>query len=186
MHLYTAAGSVRRYHSATDVIRDHFEARLEGYSRRKECMMVALERRERSTADRVRFLEAVLSGELDLQRTQRAELVAAMSAMGLARNGETEPPFDHLLRMPLYSLTPERRDELIVQLAALRGEMDALRAATPASLWSQDLDALEAEYNAYEAARLAALDSSAGDLAERGSRRTASTTRKRRRPPVAL
>ena len=52
--------------------------------------------------------------------------------------------FDYLLSMPIYSLTAEKVEELLKQLAAKRQEIDQLLVLTPVDLWQRDLDAFEA------------------------------------------
>jgi DNA topoisomerase-2 len=52
-------------------------------------------------------------------------------------------PFDHLLNMPLSSLTQERGDALRGDLSQLTSQLAALRATTPQAMWLADLAALE-------------------------------------------
>ncbi|KAL6258421.1 hypothetical protein P5V15_010378 [Pogonomyrmex californicus] len=58
--------------------------------------------------------------------------------------------FDYLLGMTMWSLTKEKKDELLRQRDEKIGELKRLQARTPISLWKEDLDNLLAELNKLE------------------------------------
>ncbi|XP_076242907.1 DNA topoisomerase 2 [Calliopsis andreniformis] len=58
--------------------------------------------------------------------------------------------FDYLLGMTLWSLTKERKDELLRQRDEKIAELKRLQARTPVSLWKEDLDNLLTELNKIE------------------------------------
>ncbi|XP_011505758.1 PREDICTED: DNA topoisomerase 2 isoform X2 [Ceratosolen solmsi marchali] len=58
--------------------------------------------------------------------------------------------FDYLLGMTLWSLTKEKKDELLKQKDDKLGELHRLQARTPLSLWKEDLDNLLKELNNVE------------------------------------
>ncbi|PAA94319.1 hypothetical protein BOX15_Mlig014497g1, partial [Macrostomum lignano] len=59
--------------------------------------------------------------------------------------GQSVADFDYILRMPLWSLTLERKEKLLKDRADKAEQMRVLRAKTPKDLWSEDLDELEAK-----------------------------------------
>ncbi|XP_063973742.1 DNA topoisomerase 2 isoform X2 [Diachasmimorpha longicaudata] len=59
--------------------------------------------------------------------------------------------YDYLLGMTMWSLTKERKDELLKQRDLKVAELHRLQARTPMSLWKEDLDALLAELDRVEA-----------------------------------
>ncbi|CAL7944561.1 unnamed protein product [Xylocopa violacea] len=78
----------------------------------------------------------------------------------IAENVETEADastavvqkenFDYLLGMTLWSLTKEKKDELLHQRDAKVAELKRLQMRTPISLWKEDLDNLLNELNRVE------------------------------------
>ncbi|KAG7209142.1 hypothetical protein KM043_015285 [Ampulex compressa] len=58
--------------------------------------------------------------------------------------------FDYLLGMTLWSLTKERKDDLLKQRDEKVAELKRLQARTPMSLWKEDLDNLLSELNKLE------------------------------------
>lgn len=55
--------------------------------------------------------------------------------------------FDYLLGMTMWSLTKERKDDLLRQRDEKVAELKRLQARTPISLWKEDLDNLLNELN---------------------------------------
>lgn len=62
----------------------------------------------------------------------------------------TKENFDYLLGMTLWSLTKEKKDELLRQKDDKLAELKRLQARTPISLWKEDLDNLLNELNRLE------------------------------------
>lgn len=55
--------------------------------------------------------------------------------------------FDYLLGMTMWSLTKEKKDDLMRQRDEKIAEYKKLQARTPISLWKEDLDNLLTELN---------------------------------------
>lgn len=53
--------------------------------------------------------------------------------------------FDYLLGMTMWSLTKEKKDDLLRQRDEKVAELKRLQARTPVSLWKEDLDNLLTE-----------------------------------------
>ncbi|KAI9183901.1 DNA topoisomerase 2 [Blastocladiella emersonii ATCC 22665] len=61
--------------------------------------------------------------------------------------------YDYLLSMPLYTLTQEKIDQMEAELRAKKEELDFVLSQSPEDMWTTDLDAFVAEYDALEDAR---------------------------------
>jgi len=55
--------------------------------------------------------------------------------------------FDYLLGMTMWSLTKEKKDDLLRQRDEKIAELKRLQARTPVFLWEEDLDNLLAKLN---------------------------------------
>jgi DNA gyrase/topoisomerase IV subunit B len=173
MHLFDADGRIRKFATADEIV-DHFvPVRLKGYAARKAAVLDALERDETVLANRVRFLALVTTGELQVQRADGdEELAADLAARGFDRDPNRvaevakadddaavddgpvvggggsggERAYRYLTGMPLSSLTRARKDQLERELAAKREAIDALKRTTPEQMWELDMDAFVAAY----------------------------------------
>lgn len=72
--------------------------------------------------------------------------------LAAAAAASSEHGYDYLLGMKIWSLTMEKVQELINQRDGKRAELDRLNARTAEDLWLEDLAALEAALDQYEAA----------------------------------
>lgn len=61
--------------------------------------------------------------------------------------------YNYLLGMPLWSLTRERKDDLLKKRDEKRAELEVLRRKSPENLWEEDLDAFSAKLDEVEQAQ---------------------------------
>jgi DNA topoisomerase-2 len=126
----------------------------------------------RKLDEKVRFILAVVKGEIKVNNRKRAELFKELKQKGYASfpknkkknepvaagatdddEGNEESPadaadasdYDYLLSMSIGTLTLEKVQQLIAQQENLSLEVERLRLTEPKALWFQDLDALEKE-----------------------------------------
>ena len=148
MHLFDADGRIRRYSSAVQIVKEFVPVRLAGYEARKAAQLAGLRAEIRVLDNRVRFLDAVIAGDILLQRAEGdAELEAELRAKGFEEI-EHHGGFKYLTGMPLHSLTRARKAALEGELAGKHARLAELEATSAAALWASDLDAFEAEYRA--------------------------------------
>lgn len=109
--------------------------------------------------NKVRFIEGVVEGEIIVTNRKRADLFFELKQKGFVQfqkkivesgvsegtEGNGENGYDYLLSLPIGILTLEKVRELRAKRDKLNGEIDDLKKATPMSLWTKDLDALEKE-----------------------------------------
>jgi DNA topoisomerase-2 len=122
--------------------------------------------------EKVRFILAVVNGEIKVNNRKRAELFLELKpkdyepfpknkkktepvAVGATDDdeGNEESPadaadasgYDYLLSMSIGTLTLEKVQQLIAQQDNLRKEVARLEKTKPTELWLKDLDALEKE-----------------------------------------
>ncbi|CAH8866181.1 unnamed protein product [Trichobilharzia szidati] len=93
-----------------------------------------------------------------------AEAEASASQSEIPESGQ--PDYNYILNMPLWSLTKERKDDLLAQRDAKRNELRILKSKSPSDLWREDLAKLQEEYKKAEA-ELAADELAAIEAAEK-------------------
>jgi len=134
MTLWGADG-VKAYASAEELIDDFMPVRLELYRRRRSML---IERAKAEAADaevRARFIEAVVSGALDLRGPWR-EVTEQVRAQGF------DPA---LLEMPMSRMTEEKARELREKAEGAAVRVRRAEESTAETLWAADLAALETQ-----------------------------------------
>lgn len=147
-YLFGPSGAIRNYGSTREIIVDFFRVRLDAYERRREAELCLYRAEVDLAKARVRFIELVASGDLQLHGRQKADVEIELADVhGVAR---LEGSHDHLLRMAMGSLTAERKAILVGQMEVLQGKLSCLEATTARDIWIGDLNAFESAYRQHQ------------------------------------
>ncbi|KAL1223306.1 DNA topoisomerase 2 [Cardamine amara subsp. amara] len=82
MHLFDKKGVIKKYATPEQILEEFFELRLEYYELRKKIRLENLELELLKLENKVRFILAVLSGEIIVNRRKKAELVQELREKG--------------------------------------------------------------------------------------------------------
>lgn len=125
----------------------------------QEVLLNVLQSELLKLENKVRFIEGVVDGDIIVTNRKRADLFFELKQKGFAQfqkkivesgvsggtEGNGENGYDYLLSIPIGTLILEKVRELRAEKDKIYGEVDDLKKATPMSLWTKDLDALEKE-----------------------------------------
>ncbi|XP_052142944.1 DNA topoisomerase 2 [Oryza glaberrima] len=178
MHLFDSNGKIRKYDTPEDILKEFFGLRLEFYEKRKRALLENIELELKKLSNKVRFILAVVEGDIIVNNRKRAELFvelkqkgfdpfprkkqrAGPSAVGAIEEDEEneESPeaanvgssdYEYLLSMAIGTLTLERVQQLIAEKGRMENEVAELKRTRPKSLWMRDLDAFEKELDALD------------------------------------
>ncbi|PNH08578.1 DNA topoisomerase 2 [Tetrabaena socialis] len=106
MHLFDAAGRIKKYEGTAEILKDFFEVRLQGYTARRAHELDAMSHRALVLAQKVRFLGLVIGGQLLLHTLTSGgkDLELALEQLQLARfNGS----YAYLTAMPMSSVSTD-------------------------------------------------------------------------------
>lgn len=133
---------LKKYASANAIIEEYFPIRLDGYAKRKDYKVKHLEKELRKLQNRLRYINAVLENKIQLHRQSKALIEQQLEALQFSK--EDDPPsFDYLLKLPMWSTTLEKYNELKEDHDKTQQLLDVLQNKSPAQLWLEDLDTLE-------------------------------------------
>ncbi|KAG7397458.1 DNA topoisomerase 2-beta [Phytophthora boehmeriae] len=201
MHLFDAAGHIKKYDSPKEVIEEFYGIRLEYYDRRKQAMLQKLQDQIKLLSNKARFVLAVVEGKLTVNNRKRKDLLEELIAEGydqiLPKTGKKRSDnsteandsddednaadagkgYDYLLSMKIWSLTKERVDKLRAELQDREQDYNVLEGRTIQDLWTTDLDALEQMIVETEAERERVLS----HTPKKKSRGKKASTKKRKR-----
>lgn len=144
MYLFNRERRIQKYDTVLDVLLEFYAVRLAAYATRKRVQLEELRARADVLANKIRFLQAVIDGSLIVHSRSRAELEAELETAAYMR---AEPSgFDYLLRMPIFSLTLDKKLELDGQLEAVRASIATIEGTTEKEMWLGELAEFEAKY----------------------------------------
>ncbi|CAB0028142.1 unnamed protein product [Trichogramma brassicae] len=171
---------LKKYDDVLQIIKTFFKVRLDLYQKRKDYLEGILQAESAKLSNQARFILEKCDGTLTVENKKKKDMIAELIRRGydsdpliawkltqnrdevldeIAENEDEEQSspaaiekenFDYLLGMTMWSLTKEKKDELLKQKDEKLAELHRLQARTPLSLWKEDLDNLLAELNKTE------------------------------------
>jgi DNA topoisomerase II len=167
MWLYNSKGMLQKFTTPEEILEAFIPRRLQLYGIRKDYQLKEMRKQETELSAKVRFIEAILNGEINLQARLPDDVIRktleTLEIPGISHDTENEKhssssskgeedvlaPWKYLFRMPIRSLTEAKRQELLKELETLRLRISVLEATSPQTLWKQDLDELEESYTEF-------------------------------------
>ncbi|KAL3051260.1 hypothetical protein OYC64_001514 [Pagothenia borchgrevinki] len=169
MVLFDHMGSLKKYESALEILRDFFELRMKYYLLRKDWLVGMLGAEGAKLSNQARFILEKIEGTLVIENKPKKELIRMLQEMGFdsdpvkawkqaqeknvdiveeepAEEGvevvdASGPDFNYLLSMPMWYLSKEKKDELCKQRDNKLTELSTLKKKSPSDLWNEDLAA---------------------------------------------
>ena len=135
MTLFDRHGKVRKFETVSDIVEDHYHARLDIYAKRKAHELETLAAEIDTESNRLKFVRAVVCGDLVITNRPVAEVEADMARLGIV-------PDPSLLRMQIRSLTREKVDALEHLVEKLKQQRQVLESTSIDQMWLDDLDGL--------------------------------------------
>uniref|UniRef100_A0AAF5PQF5 DNA topoisomerase 2 n=1 Tax=Wuchereria bancrofti TaxID=6293 RepID=A0AAF5PQF5_WUCBA len=152
MILFDKKNVLQKYDSTREIFQEFFEVRRQKYMERRECELIIMDGKLKFIENQVRFVDAIINGEIIIERKNRAEIIAQLAEKGFdsnpmkaknAADGNCNPPdFGYLLDMPLCRLSNEEILVLQEKRSELWERFKSLKSTTWRSLWSMDLNVL--------------------------------------------
>ena len=125
MHLWGPDGTIKRYNSPQEVIRDFFPVRLKYYEERKKRLEEHLGRVLMDLQNKHRFCKMVIDGSLKLFKKSKKEIEQILKDLGFAMQNKS---FSYLLGISMLDLTTDRLVELEKKLELREKELEGLKA----------------------------------------------------------
>ncbi|XP_040923149.1 DNA topoisomerase 2-alpha isoform X3 [Toxotes jaculatrix] len=179
MVLFDHVGSLKKYESVQDILKDFFELRMKYYVLRKDWLTGMLGAESAKLTNQARFILEKIQGTLVIENKPKKELIRMLQQMGYdsdpvkawkeaqekneeemeeeeaeegAEKEDTSgPDYNYLLSMPMWFLTKEKKEELCKQRDAKLTELNTLKKKSPSDLWKEDLAAFSEELVRVEA-----------------------------------
>ncbi|UYV70511.1 TOP2B [Cordylochernes scorpioides] len=180
MVLFDSKGVLRRYDNPLDILREFYEVRLEFYKKRKDYLIGMLEAESCKLSNQARFILEKIEKKIVVEDMKKKDIIQLLQTRGydsdpvkqwkasqvnlqVAQDEESDseleeesgtgkgPDYDYIMTMHLWSLSRERKDELLRKRDDKRQEYEALAKKTQADLWEDDLVKLLEELDTVEA-----------------------------------
>lgn len=178
MVLFDSLGCLKKYNSPEEILREFFDVRFALYERRKEYMIGVLEAESLKLKNQARFILEKIENKIRVENKKRVEMINTLQERGYdsdpvkawnasqktteeekANNSDAEseettstsgPDYDYLLGMTMWSLTRERKEDLLRKRDEKIQELEDLKGKSPSDLWLKDLEVFVEELDKVE------------------------------------
>ncbi len=115
--------------------------REEFYTKRKENIIKQLNEDIIFLVSKISFIKNVTEDNIIISKRTKSEIISQLSNFNEIK--EFDGGYDYLLRLPIYSLTKEKIDELMNKMSEKKSELETIQSKTEKQLWKDDLEALK-------------------------------------------
>ena len=165
MYLFNEHGQIRKYESAVHIIQEFYGVRLKYYQKRKDYQLNQLIKDNALIENKIRFIKAVISGEIIVHKMKKADLEALLEQMEFMEHDNNG--FDYLLKIPIYNLTIDKVEELEAEYNRKNQELDILSKTDIKDIWRGELTVLREAFDGY----FTDSESACGGAANKGATR---------------
>ena len=127
-----------RYDTAFDILEAFHSRRLPIYQRRKNYILGHLTEEILTLNYKIRFIQAVISGEINIINRRKATIYAALDELGI--------PHEIYDKSMNHHLSEDDITNLMQQIAAKEAERAILEQTTPEQMWLNELNEFEDIY----------------------------------------
>lgn len=131
---------IRVFGSATEILDAFIDIRLEYFTKRKTSQLASIKNSLRILASKYIFINSVIQGKIEVNNKKKQEITEQIEQVENIR--PSEGSFDFLLRMPIYSLTEEKVQELLKAIQEGKAEYGVVSKTDETAMWNNDLKAL--------------------------------------------
>jgi DNA topoisomerase-2 len=119
----------------------YYDVKLRYMQLRKDYIISNIEKDMKVNVSKYLFVKAIIDGNLAVNNKKKDDIVTQIET--LDRVIKVDESYDYLLRMPLYSLTKDKMDELKATIQKLKEELTLTKEISIEQMWLSDLEGLE-------------------------------------------
>jgi DNA topoisomerase-2 len=144
MYLFNEHLILTKYNSPTDILSCFYDIRIEYYEKRKIYITKKLQQELLLLESKARFIKEYIDGILQINKKSKDVIIKSLENEKYIKD---ESSYDYLLKLPIYSLTLEKIQELNKNCESKRSSLLFIQSKTPEELWKIDLEQLLKKLN---------------------------------------
>lgn len=157
MHAFDKNYQIKKYDSVFDIIDDHYEYRLDMYTKRKNYLTDKIKIDLDKINWKIKFLEGYMKKEIKINNRAKDEVIKDLQSKGfpeLFDKNSNKNNYNYLTNLPIFSLTKEKLEELRKEHDDKLQLYNMYMSKSNKDLWMDDLLVLESEYKKWYSSML--------------------------------
>ena len=155
IHLYNSKNQIQKYDTIYKIMDEHYAKRYFLYQQRKEYMLDILKNKIIVLESKIKFINEIIDETFIINKKTRKEIIDQLyekeyillddNTIRLTTDvkiNKIGTEYDYLIKMPLYSLSQDKIDELQKELEKNNNEYNILENKSVKDMWIAELDTL--------------------------------------------
>ena len=160
LNVYDENSNLQTFTNIEDILQKYYDVRLKFYELRKEHMLKELNNKLLLASVKVKFIEDIINKKIKINNIPKAQLIEQLTNSNypkmlnsvlytsenlekLKKADRDSASYDYLIKMPIYSLTKEKIEELKEEKDKLNSTINDLESKTIKQLWLDDINVFE-------------------------------------------
>jgi DNA topoisomerase II len=166
LNVYDEQSNLKSFTNIEDILTHYYNVRLHYYDLRKKHMANELRNKLKLVSVKVQFIEDIINKKIKINNVPKAELIEQLTNKkypkmlssilydqegldSLKKADRDSASYDYLIKLPIYSLTKEKIEELKAEKGKFLQHLSSLDAKTIKQLWLDDIEVFEKEYKGF-------------------------------------
>jgi DNA topoisomerase-2 len=150
MHMFNSECKLHKYSNIEEIIDDFYGVRIGVYQKRKEFLLMHMEKKLVKLSSRARYIQLTLNGSIDLRKKTSQQVNDLLDGMKFVT---IDGDYKYLIKMPMDSVTEENVSSIMKDKTDTEAELELLKSTTLENMWLGELAKLESEYDSYKKKR---------------------------------
>tara|TARA_B110000259_G_scaffold141847_1_gene159739 strand:- start:114 stop:3593 length:3480 start_codon:yes stop_codon:yes gene_type:complete len=163
MHMFNPEGTITKMKNTPEILKEFYTFRLKWFQKRKDYLLEKLNTEIMYLESRIKFILDIIENRLKVNNRKKEEIENYLDENSYPKkqieiDGKIKNNFDYLIRMPIWNLTYEKKEELLKELNTKKEVLKSVNIKNIETMWLEDLEVFEKGYDKYLKNRLSALE----------------------------
>jgi len=152
MYLFSSNNMIKKYSTVEEIIDEWYNYRHELYVKRKEFLLVKLNKELNIIKYKVMFINEIINQSIDIRNKSKKDVYELLESKNYPQLSlkidslDDNKSYDYLLNMNLYKLTKEEIDKLTNERDTKILEVNNLESTSEKKMWTNEMDIYNSIY----------------------------------------
>lgn len=132
---------IRIFEDSEEIIKSFIDIKLKFIQKRKEFLEKSFQDELDILNSKILFITMVIDKKLKINNVPKEQVIEALSKV--KKIVKVQDSYDYLLKMPIYSLTKEKVEDLKNQALSKSSELEELKNMSKEQIWLKDLEEIK-------------------------------------------
>lgn len=154
MHMFNPEGTITKMKNIKQIIKEFYNFRLFWYQKRKDYLIDKLKNELVFLDARIRFILDIIEERLKVNNKKKEIIEDYLEKNNypkkkIENEEKSKTNYDYLIRMPIWNLTYEKKEELLKELNNKKDMLSNIEKKKIEKMWFEDLEIFEKDYEKY-------------------------------------